>query len=140
MSSRRTKRIAEAIKKEVSSIVLNDLNDPRISFVTVTKVEISSDLKKAKIFVSILGNETTQETSLYGIKRARSFIQAKAARSLNIKYTPILSFHIDDSLKKIAHINNLLASVSTETEEENTEDEDEDEHVYEYDDEYDGEL
>ena len=123
MSSRRTKRISEAIKKEVSSIILNDLNDPRVSFVTVTKVEISSDLKKAKIFVSIIGNETTQETSLYGIKNARSFIQRKVAQRLNIKYSPILSFHIDDSIKKMAHLDRLIAGVSDETDNENKEDE-----------------
>ena len=123
MSSRRTKRISEAVKKEVSNIVLNDLNDPRVSFVTVTKVEISNDLKKAKIFVSILGNETTQETSLYGIKSARSFIQGKVARRLNIKYSPILSFHIDDSIKKMAHLDRLIAGVSDDEKTEYNDDE-----------------
>ena len=127
MASRRTKRISEAVKKEVSNIVLNDLNDPRISFVTITKVEVSSDLKKAKIFVSIIGNKTTQETSLYGIKCARSFIQGKVARRLNIKYSPILSFHIDDSIKKMAHLDRLISGVSDETDNEKTEHNNEDE-------------
>lgn len=118
MYNRRTKRISETIKKEISSIILHELRDPRISFITVTKVELSNDLKKAKVYVSILGDKTSQETSIYGIQSAKSFIQRQLARRLSIRYTPILSFHIDDSLKKMAHINNLIAGLSTEKDDE----------------------
>ena len=111
---RRSKRICESIKKEISSVIVNELDDPRISFVTVSNVKLTSDLKRAKIYVSILGNNTTQETTMYGLRNARKFIQGQVARRLNIKYMPIISFHVDDSLKKMTHIDNLIAGIDDE--------------------------
>ena len=112
MYNRRTKRIAESIKKEISNIILHEIRDPRISFATVTRIELSSDSRKAKVYVSILGNNTTQETSIYGLQKAKCYIQGLVAKRLNFRYTPILSFHIDDSLKKIAHMNSLIAELN----------------------------
>ena len=115
MSNRRAKRITEIIRKEISEIILHDLQDPRLSFITVTGVELSDDLKNAKVFVSILGDESTQRTNMRGLKSARSFIQSEIARSANVRFTPVLSFHIDESFKKMAHINELLSSVKNES-------------------------
>jgi len=111
---RRSKRLCESIKKEISNVIVNELDDPRISFITVVSVKLSSDLKNAKIYISILGNSTTQKTTIYGLRNARKFIQGQVARRLNIKYMPIISFHVDDSLKKMAHIDNLIAGINDE--------------------------
>ena len=121
---RRPKRVSESIKKEISSVIVNDLDDPRISFVTVSSVKLSSDMKKAKIFVSILGNGTTQKTTIYGLRNARKFIQRQVARQLNMKYMPVISFHVDDSLKKMTHIDNLIAGIDDEADGESTVDDD----------------
>lgn len=115
MPNRRAKRITEIIRKEISEIILHDLQDPRLGFITVTNVELSDDLKTAKVFVSILGDESTQRTNMKGLKSARSFIQSKIARSANVRFTPVLSFHIDESLKKMEHVNELLSSVKEES-------------------------
>lgn len=124
MYNRRSKRMSEAIKKEISNIILHEIRDPRISFVTVTRIDLASDLRKAKVFVSILGDKTTQETSIYGLQKAKSFIQGQVAQRLNFRYTPILSFHIDDSLKKIAHINSLIEGLNPKTEDGNDDNDD----------------
>ncbi len=110
MGGRRTKKIAEAIKKEISSVIVHELNDPRVGFITVTKVELSSDMRRAKVFVSVL-DELTEKTSIHGLKNARSFIQSEVARRLNFRYTPILSFQVDETLKKMAHMNELMSEL-----------------------------
>ncbi len=108
MVTRRSKRLKEVIKQEISSIIVHNLQDPRIGFVTVTNVELSDDTKTAKVYVSILGTDVSEKTNLYGLKSARKYIQGELARRLKIKFTPLLSFHLDESLKKMAHMNNLM--------------------------------
>ncbi|MCF6159171.1 MAG: 30S ribosome-binding factor RbfA [wastewater metagenome] len=108
MSSRRIERLSEAIKQEVSKAILYKLKDPRISFVTVTRVEVTPDLKKAKVYVSILGDEKTQRKTLQGLERAKGFIQAEVAAHLQIKYTPVLVLYLDESVKKSMQISKLI--------------------------------
>ena len=108
MSSRRIERLAEAVKQEVSKIILYELKDPRVSFITVTKAEVAPDLKKAWVYVSILGDDSTQRKTLRALEHARGFIQAKVGAHLQIRYTPILEFCLDESLKKSLHISKLI--------------------------------
>lgn len=114
MGSRRSKRIVEVLKQAISSIIVHELSDPRIGFVTVTKVELAEDSKTAKVYVSILGEKSKEKTSIYGLQNARKHIQGILVRRLKIRFIPVLSFHIDDSLKKMDHINQLIESVSTD--------------------------
>lgn len=116
MANRRAERIAEAIKREISEIILRELHDPRIGFITVTNVDLSGDLKEAKVYISILGDEKSQRNNIHGLQSARGYMQGEIARRLNMRYTPRLSFHLDDSLKKIAHINELITDVSLKDE------------------------
>lgn len=108
MPSRRMERLAEAVKQEVSKIILYELKDPRVSFVTVTKAEITPDLKRAKVYISILGDDATQKKTLIGLERARGFIQTTVGSRLQIRYTPLLTFCLDESIKKSAHISRLI--------------------------------
>ncbi|MFN3532254.1 MAG: 30S ribosome-binding factor RbfA [Candidatus Brocadia sp.] len=108
MPSRRIERLSESVKQEVSKIILYELKDPRISFITVTKVEVASDLKRAKVYISILGDVLTQRKTLWALEHARGFIQSKVGEHLQIRYTPILTFCLDESLKKSQHISNLI--------------------------------
>ena len=108
MSSRRIERLTEVIKQEVSKIILYELKDPRISFITVTKAEITPDLKRAKVYISILGDEAVQRKTMEGLEHARGFIQAEVGAHLQIRYTPLLTFCLDESVKKSQHISKLI--------------------------------
>lgn len=108
MSTRRTERLSEVVKQEVSKIILYELNDPRISFITIIKADVAPDFKKAKVYVSILGDEATQRKTLRGLEHARGFIQAELGSRLKIRYTPLLEFCLDESVKKSMHISKLI--------------------------------
>ncbi|MBU6390978.1 MAG: 30S ribosome-binding factor RbfA [Planctomycetota bacterium] len=108
MSSRRIERLSEAIKQEVSKIILYELKDPRISFITVTKAEMSSDLRRAKVYISIIGDALSQRKTLQGLEHAKGFIQGEVGARLQIRYTPILTFCLDESVKKSMHISKLI--------------------------------
>ncbi len=108
MSTRRTARLSEVVKQEVSKIILYEMNDPRISFITIIKADVAPDLKKAKIYVSILGDEATQRMTMRGLEHAKGFIQTELGARLKIRYTPHLEFCLDESVKKSMHISKLI--------------------------------
>lgn len=100
MSTRRVERLSEFIKQEVSKIILYKVKDPRLSFITVTRVDISPDLKNVKVYVSVLGDESAQKHTLWGLGHAKGFIQAELGTCLRVKYTPQLKFYLDESAEK----------------------------------------
>lgn len=100
MSSRRTARVAEAIREEVSSAILFQLKDPRVQNVTVTRVEVSGDLRHAKVYVSVMGDERQQSLTMHGLESARGFLQSQVADRVKTRYTPILTFVLDQGVKK----------------------------------------
>jgi len=100
MTSRRTAKLAQAILESVSSAVLFGLKDPRVKNVTVTRVKASPDLRNAKVYVSIMGDERAQSLCMHGLKSARGFLQAKVADRLKTRYTPTLSFVLDPGVKQ----------------------------------------
>lgn len=108
MSTRRTERLSEVVKQEVSKIILYEMNDPRISFITIIKADVSPDLKTAKIYVSILGDEAAQRMTMRGLEHAKGFIQTELGARLKIRYTPHLEFCLDESVKKSMHISKLI--------------------------------
>ncbi len=107
-------RVSEVIKQEVGKIVSYKLQDPRVSLVTVTKVSLSPDLKRAKIYVVIHGDELTQEKTLNVLKRAKGYIQSEMAPCLKMRSTPLLSFYLDDTEKKSSHILQLIEKAVNE--------------------------
>ncbi len=111
MSSRRTAKVSEALREQVSTSILFELKDPRVKNVTVTRVEASPDLRSAKVYVSIMGDEKTQRLSLRGLESARGFLQAKVAERVQTRYTPILHFHLDQGVKRSIEASRLLREV-----------------------------
>jgi ribosome-binding factor A len=111
MSLRRIAKIAEAVREQVSTSILFDLKDPRVKHVTVTRVEVSSDLRNAKIYVSVMGDEKTQRLTLRGLESARGFLQAKLAERVQTRYTPILHFYLDQGVKRSIEASRLLREV-----------------------------
>ena len=111
MNSRRAERAAEAIRETVSTTVLFGLRDPRIKNVTVLGAEVTADLRAAKVFVTIMGDAKVQSLAMHGLNSAKGFIQAKVAERLQTKYTPVLSFVLDPSVKKSIEVSRMLQAV-----------------------------
>jgi ribosome-binding factor A len=108
---KRAERVGDLIKKRISQIVQRELKDPGIGFVTITGVELSDDLRHAKIFYSVLGDEEAKKESSSALKRACGFIQHEIGRTLRLKYTPEIYFHFDPSVEYGAHIEMLIKKI-----------------------------
>lgn len=108
MSSHRNQRMAEAIREVVAKAILFEAADPRIRSVTVLRVELSQDLRQANVYVSIMGTEAEQTLALRGLKHAAGFFQSKVADRLQTRFTPVLTFKADDSVKKSVEIGRLI--------------------------------
>ena len=110
-SNNRTRRIAEEIRKIVSTMLINGIKDPRInSLVSVTDVEVTSDLSYAYVYVSILGGD--EEPTLAGLKSACGYIRREVGKSIKIRHTPEIIFKIDDSLLKGMYMDELIKKVN----------------------------
>ncbi len=112
MPARRQERVGELLKQEISRIILFELRDPGLGFVTVTNVAPSPDLSRATVFVSILGGVDTQERTIAALQRARGRIQAKIGKGCRLRKTPRLSFHSDVGVKKSSRISEILSDLS----------------------------
>jgi len=108
MAGSRMRRVNEAVREVISSRVTKDLKDPRVGFVTVTGVETSPDLRHARVFVSVLGDETEREAALDGLRSARGFLQGQVGEELRMKWTPTLDFVYDESIDRGMRISELL--------------------------------
>ena len=111
MSSRRVLKAAEAIREVVGMAILADLKDPRISNVTVTHVEVSPDMRNAKVHVSVMGDESTQRLCLHGLQSAAGYLQQKVGKRIDTRYTPRIAFELDQGVKKSIAIARLLEEV-----------------------------
>ena len=107
MAAPRMRRINEVLR-EVIGAAIAELSDPRIGFVTVTSVETSPDLRAAKVFVSVLGDEEEREATLEGLRSSHGVIQARIAAETRMKRTPTLTFHYDDTIEKASRVSELL--------------------------------
>ena len=108
MAAPRMRRVNEVLREVVGAAIVNDLRDPRIGFVTVTSVETSPDLRTAKVFVSVLGDDEARDATLTGLRASHGVIQSRIASETRMKRTPTLSFHYDDSVERGARITSLL--------------------------------
>lgn len=118
MKSRRTAKVAEAIRQVVSSAILFGLRDPRVQNVTVLHVEVPADLRTAKVYVSILGDDKQTALSLQGLNSARGWIQSRIANELQLRLTPVLTFVLDPGIKKSIEVSRMLRELHPQTEEE----------------------
>ncbi len=119
MEYKRATRVGEQIKKEVSEIVQRQLKDPQLGFVTITGVELTDDLKTAKIFYSVLGNQESKKNSELALNRARNFVQAEIGKRIRIRNTPQISFKYDGSIEYGARIEELIRKIHRQDEERN---------------------
>jgi len=107
---KRSQRVGDLIREEVADIIMYRLKDPRIGFVTVTGVEMTEDLKIARVFVSIL-KESDREQTLEILDEARSFIRSNLSKRLKMKYIPNIEFRMDTSIEYGYKIDGLLKKI-----------------------------
>jgi ribosome-binding factor A len=106
--TRRTDRVAEALHALVADLLLREIKDPRIGLVTVTGVDITPDLRHARIFFSTLGDEAQRAQSLKGLTSAAGFVRSQVARKLNLRVAPEIVFEFDPSLEQAERVSRLL--------------------------------
>lgn len=107
-------RLAEEFKKEISNIIQNEIKDPRVGFVSIINVQVSGDMRHAKVFVSILGNDHDINDTMAALKSATGFIRREVARRIQLRYTPEIVFVYDDSIVHGAKISKMLHEVISE--------------------------
>src|SRR5947209_4341147 len=105
----RMRRVDEAVRSVLSDAIAKDLKDPRVGFVTVTGVKTSPDLRHARVYVSVLGDEQVRAQSLAGLRSAHGYLQGVLAAQLTLKHTPTLTFEYDESVDRGMRITELLA-------------------------------
>lgn len=125
MGSSRKERLAGRIKQEISSILLSELQDPRMGFITVIGVELSSDLRRAKIRISVLGDEKLQSVTMNALYHATGYVQRLLAGKMKTRYTPSIGFEVDESIKRSVGLSKALRESRESQEDENGTDEDE---------------
>src|SRR3954449_1766388 len=108
MPGARMRRVNEAVREVLSSHLAEGLKDPRIGFVTVTGVDTSPDLRAARVYVSVLGDEDERRAALDGLASSRGFLQARIAHELRMKRTPALSFQYDETVERADRMMRLL--------------------------------
>ena len=112
MQGKRLDRVNQLIKEEISLVLQRELKDPRLGFITVTEVETANDLRLAKVFVSVLGDEAKWTSSLAALKSARGFIRHWLRGHLDLRVTPELDFRPDRSMVHGARIQELLKQLN----------------------------
>jgi len=114
MSSRRVLRAAEAIREVVSMAILTEVRDPRVQDVTVTFVEVTPDLRMAKVHVSVMGDETKQQLCLKGLQNSSGFLQRRVGDRIDTRYTPRIQFVLDQGIKNALEVTRILNEVLPE--------------------------
>jgi ribosome-binding factor A len=121
MTSRRLLKAAEAVREVVSMAILTDLRDPRVQNVTVTGVEVAPDMRSAKVLVSVMADEGKQHLCLKGLQNASGYLQSQLAKKIDTRYTPRLTFELDQGLKKSLEVAKILHDLAVEREARNQE-------------------
>jgi len=108
MKAHRLARVAEVIREVASETILFGLRDPRVKGVTVTRAEVSADLQHAKVFVSLMGTAPEQAQCMQGLRHAAGYVQGKLASRLKTRFTPVITFVLDEGVKKSIEISRLI--------------------------------
>ena len=108
---KRQDRLKDQIKKEVANILLHTIKNPKLGFITVTDVELSKDLKYAKVYYSAMGSKIQKMNSAHVLERTKGVVQSELGKKIRIRQIPIISYHIDKSLEYGEKIDSLLEQV-----------------------------
>ena len=114
--SQRCRRIGDQLRAEISSMILRDIKDPRIGFVTVMDVEVSPDVGQATVYYTVYGTDQEKADSLSGLKSTASFMRRELGRRLHLKRIPVLHFRYDKTTDKGAHMDDIFCQINREEE------------------------
>jgi len=117
MSSQRAGRVQEAIRQEVSKILHEEIRDPRLGFLTITGVELTNDLRYARIYFSVLGEDKKKRLALKGLNSAKGHIRSLIGDRIKLRYVPDIEFKIDETLARTQHIYDLFEKIKKERKE-----------------------
>ena len=108
VTTERMRRINQVIREVIGGAIATELEDPRIGFVTVTSVDTSPDLRSARVYVSVLGDDDDRERTLAALRASHGVLQSRIASEMRIKYTPTLTFHYDEGPERGVRVSRLL--------------------------------
>jgi len=111
---KRADRVGDAIRREISEMLIRGIKDPRVASVTITRVHISDDLRVARVYFSVMGSETDRRESLEGLNSAKGYIKREMGRRIHLRYVPDLVFEYDPSVEYADHINRLIQHLQHE--------------------------
>ena len=118
MRFKRSQRIQELLLEEISKLLQSGLKDPRIGFTTLTRVEVSDNLKHAKVFVSVMGTEKEKSDTLEALKNAKGFIRNSLGKNLYLRYLPELEFKKDENAEHVEKITRIINDLHSESDSE----------------------
>lgn len=116
MAYNRSERVAEEIRKEVATMLFGEIHDPRIGFVTITKVQVSKDLRQAKVYYSIIGSDEEKEKTMTGLQSSSGYMRREIGKRLKLRYFPELTFKFDDSLEYASRIEKIIKEIKSGSE------------------------
>jgi len=114
MEGKRSEKVADLIHKEISQMLLKSIKDPRIGFVTITKVTVSEDFRLAKVYFSVAGTVEERERSMKGLDSAKGYVRKELGRRIRLRYTPEIMFQFDPSIEYAIHMEELIQSIHGE--------------------------
>lgn len=118
MDGKRSERVADLIQKEISQMLVSTLKDPRIGFVTITRVAVTEDCRSAKIYFSVAGTISEREKSVEGLNSARGYVRKELGRRMRLKHTPDIIFQFDPSIEYAIHIAEVIDRLKEERDKE----------------------
>lgn len=116
MSRLRPERVQEALRQEISRVALEDIKDPRVGFLTITRVELTKDLRYAKVYFSVLGGAKEKALALKGLNSAKGYIKGVVADRIKLRLVPEISFRIDESIEHTEEIYNMFKRIKKKDE------------------------
>jgi ribosome-binding factor A len=110
----RQNKIAERLKEEVALILQNEVKDPRFGMLSVVRVKVSQDIRDARVFVSVLGTPADKTKAMKALAHARGFIQTLVSKRVEVRFAPILSFHLDESIERSIRVSKIIDDIASE--------------------------
>jgi len=105
---KRSEKVADLIRKEISEMLIRNLKDPRIGFITVTRVSVSDDCRSAKIYFSVMGSTEERERSTEGLNSAKGYVRRELGRRIQLRHTPDIVFQFDPSIEYAIHMEEVF--------------------------------
>lgn len=117
MTKQRTPRLNSLLKEVISDVIRNEVRNPHVNeFVTVTRVDITKDLRHAKVYISVIGSKAQKEETVLALQSAAGYVAVLASKQVVMRYFPALTFKVDDSVEKHMHVENMLHKIAEERE------------------------